>query len=101
MFAILGLRSLYFGLAGMIDTFRYLKVSLALVLMVVGAKMMTHVWLKSMVGPHFNLYLLAVVLLILAGGVVASLIARGSWWPALCVGAPSGRPYCRFAIESF
>ena len=75
VFAILGLRSLYFALAGMIDTFRYLKVSLAFVLMVVGVKMMTHVWLKEMLGRHFNLYLLGVVLLILAAGVVASLVA--------------------------
>jgi tellurite resistance protein TerC len=75
VFAILGLRSLYFALAGMIDTFRYLKVALAFVLIVVGAKMMTHVWLKQLLGPHFNLYLLAVVLLILATGVVASLVA--------------------------
>ena len=75
VFAILGLRSLYFALAGMIDKFRYLKVSLAVVLMVVGAKMMTHVWLKTLVGQHFNLYLLAVVLLILAAGVGASLLA--------------------------
>jgi tellurite resistance protein TerC len=75
VFAILGLRSLYFALAGMIDEFRYLKVSLAVVLMVVGVKMITHVWLKTLVGQHFNLYLLAVVLLILAAGVVASLLA--------------------------
>lgn len=75
VFAILGLRSLYFALAGMIDEFRYLKVSLAVVLMVVGVKMMTHVLLKTLVGQHFNLYLLAVVLLILAAGVVASLLA--------------------------
>lgn len=75
VFAILGLRSLYFALAGMIDEFRYLKVSLAVVLMVVGVKMITHVWLKALVGQHFNLYLLAVVLLILAAGVVASLLA--------------------------
>lgn len=75
VFAILGLRSLYFALAGMIDEFRYLKVSLAVVLMVVGVKMMTHVWLKDLVGQHFNLYLLAVVLLILAAGVVGSLLA--------------------------
>jgi tellurite resistance protein TerC len=75
VFAILGLRSLYFALAGMIDEFRYLKVSLALVLMLVGAKMMTHVWLKELVGQYFNLYLLAVVLFILAAGVVASLLA--------------------------
>ena len=75
VFAILGLRSLYFALAGMIDKFRYLKVALAFVLMVVGVKMMTHVWLKELLGPHFNLYLLGVVLLILAAGVVASLVA--------------------------
>ncbi len=77
VFAILGLRSLYFALAGMIDTFRYLKVALAFVLMVVGVKMMTHVWLKELLGRHFNLYLLGVVLLILAVGVVASLVAKG------------------------
>jgi tellurite resistance protein TerC len=75
VFAILGLRSLYFALAGMIDEFRYLKVSLALVLMLVGAKMMTHVWLKELVGQYFNLYLLAVVVFILAAGVVVSLLA--------------------------
>ena len=75
VFAILGLRSLYFALAGMIDQFRYLKVSLAFVLMVVGVKMMTHAWLKELLGQHFNLYLLGVVLLILAAGVGASLVA--------------------------
>jgi tellurite resistance protein TerC len=74
VFAILGLRSLYFALAGMIDEFRYLKVALAFVLMVVGVKMMTHAWLKALLGPHFNFYLLGVVLLILAAGVAASLV---------------------------
>jgi tellurite resistance protein TerC len=75
VFAILGLRSLYFALAGMLEKFRYLKVSLALVLMLVGAKMMTHTYLKAVLGENFNLYLLAVVVLILAGGLVASLVA--------------------------
>lgn len=74
VFAILGLRSLYFALAGMIDRFHHLKVSLALILMLVGVKMMTHVPLKKLLGESFNLYLLAVVLLILAAGVAASLI---------------------------
>ena len=73
VFAILGLRSLYFALAGMIDSFRYLKVALAVVLMVVGVKMMTHTWLKEQLGEGFNLYLLGLVLAILATGVVASL----------------------------
>ncbi len=40
VFAILGLRSLYFLLAGVIEKFRYLKVGLALVLVFVGAKML-------------------------------------------------------------
>ena len=75
VFAILGLRSLYFALGGMLERFRYLKVSLALVLMVVGVKMLVAKWLKEMLGSGFNFYLLGVVLLILGAGVVASLIA--------------------------
>ena len=75
VFAILGLRSLYFALAGMVEKFRYLKVSLALVLMVVGVKMLLAKWLKLAIGKHFNMYLLAVVLSILAAGVAASVVA--------------------------
>lgn len=75
VFAILGLRSLYFALAGVLNKFRYLKVSLALVLMVVGVKMLMAKWLKEMLGSSFNFYLLGVVLLILAAGIVGSLIA--------------------------
>ncbi|HEY7116188.1 MAG TPA: TerC family protein [Tepidisphaeraceae bacterium] len=73
VFAILGLRSLYFALSGMMDRFRYLKVSLAVVLIVVGVKMVTAKYLKAYLGEHFNLYLLAGVFAILGVGVVASL----------------------------
>ncbi len=72
VFAILGLRSLYFALAGMIGMFRYLKVSLALVLILVGAKMLAAPWLKEMLGANFNFYLLGLVFLVLAVGVAAS-----------------------------
>jgi tellurite resistance protein TerC len=75
VFAILGLRSLYFALAGMIDRFKYLKVSLSVVLMVIGVKMMTHGWLKAWLGPHFNFYVLGVVASIIAAGVIVSLLA--------------------------
>jgi tellurite resistance protein TerC len=75
VFAILGLRSLYFALAGMVKQFRYLKAALALVLMVVGVKMLLAESLKLVLGRHFNLYLLMVVLAILAAGVAGSLIA--------------------------
>jgi tellurite resistance protein TerC len=40
VFAILGLRSLYFVLAGMIDYFRFLKLGLAVVLAFIGVKML-------------------------------------------------------------
>ena len=76
VFAILGLRSLYFALAGMLDKFRYLKLSLAVVLIVVGVKMLTAAWLKEMLGSNFNFYLLGVILLILTAGVVGSLLAE-------------------------
>jgi tellurite resistance protein TerC len=75
VFAILGLRSLYFALAGMVNKFRYLKISLAFVLLVVGVKMMIAGWLKSILGKNFNLYLLALILTILAVGVSASIMA--------------------------
>ena len=76
VFAILGLRALYFALAGMMHKFRYLKVSLAIVLAVVGVKMLTASWLKGVLGANFNFYLLGLIFLILAGGVVASLLAN-------------------------
>jgi tellurite resistance protein TerC len=44
VFAILGLRSLYFVLAGAIDYFRYLKYGLSIVLVFIGAKMLLEYW---------------------------------------------------------
>ena len=83
VFAILGLRSLYFALAGMIDKFKYLKVSLAAILGLVGVKMLVADFLKEFLGPNFNFILLGVVALILAAGVVASIIStrRGGAGP--------------------
>ena len=67
IFAILGLRSLYFLLAGVVDKFRYLKVGLALVLIFVGAKMLLSEVYKIPVGAS-----LAVVLSTIAGAIVLS-----------------------------
>jgi tellurite resistance protein TerC len=75
VFAILGLRSLYFALAGLMEKFRYLKVSLAIVLMIVALKMFFHTPLKELLGPYaFNFYILGVIVLVLAGGVLVSLM---------------------------
>ena len=76
VFAILGLRSLYFALAGAIDKFRYLKVSLAAILGLVGTKMLVADLLKRYIGPSFNFYLLGMVAAILATGIVASIVAE-------------------------
>ena len=73
VFAILGLRSLYFALAGMIERFKYLKVSLSVVLLVIGVKMLAHAPLKAWLGAHFNFYVLGLVACILGAGIAASL----------------------------
>jgi tellurite resistance protein TerC len=82
VFAILGLRTLYFALAGMMDAFRYLKVALSVVLVFVGAKMIFHGQLKDWLGAHLNLYALAGIAAILGAGVIASLAARDHTRPA-------------------
>jgi tellurite resistance protein TerC len=69
IFAIMGLRSLFFLLAGVVDKFRYLKVGLAAVLVFVGAKMTAIDFFK--VAPVVSL---AVIALILGSSIVASLI---------------------------
>jgi len=67
-FAILGLRALYFMLAGMIDRFVYLKVGLAVVLVLVGVKML----LADVV--HIPVWIsLAVIAAIITISIVASL----------------------------
>ncbi len=71
VFAILGLRSLYFVLAGAIGYFRYLKYGLSLVLVFIGAKMLLHMW-NIIVPPNVSL---GAVVGILAVSVVASLVA--------------------------
>jgi tellurite resistance protein TerC len=75
VFAILCLRSLYFGLAGLIQKFKYLKVSLALVLAIVGVKMLAAKWIKAWLGDDANFWLLGVIFTVLMAGGVASWIA--------------------------
>lgn len=69
MFAILGLRALFFVLAGALDRFHYLKPAVALILVFVGAKMVAGAWIH----PSTVLSLLVIVT-ILTGGVVLSLL---------------------------
>jgi tellurite resistance protein TerC len=68
IFAILGLRSMYFLLAGVIERFRYLKIGLALVLVFVGLKMSLVDFYKVPIGAS-----LAVIALLLGGSIALSL----------------------------
>jgi tellurite resistance protein TerC len=69
VFAVLGLRSLYFVLAGLMDKFRYLKISLVFLLAYIGVKMLlVHHY------PIANEVSLAVIGGILAVGILASIV---------------------------
>lgn len=70
VFAILGLRSMYFLLAGVVEKFHYLKIGLAIVLTFIGAKML-------IVAVHINIPIwisLVFVAVVLLSSVVASLV---------------------------
>ncbi len=86
IFAILGLRALYFVLAGVMGKFHYLRVGLALVLAFVGTKMMITDLYKIPI-----LASLIVVAALLAGSIVASLVHRPTK-PPLPVPVPLGPP---------
>ncbi|MGD9724076.1 MAG: TerC family protein [Pirellulales bacterium] len=74
IFAILGLRALYFLLAGAIDIFRYLNYGLAAVLIFVGTKMVVEYWAGShLVTPVGSLL---IILGLLGVSIVASIIAK-------------------------
>ncbi|MBI3946558.1 MAG: TerC family protein [Armatimonadetes bacterium] len=86
VFAILGLRSLYFLLAGSMDLFRYLKAGLAAVLCFVGVKMV----LASVVKIPTGLSLLVVGAL-LAAAIGASVLANRREVRAAAGDAPGSR----------
>jgi len=72
IFAILGLRSMYFMLAGSIDKFRLLKYGLALVLIFVGLKML---WLNELFGGKFPIsYSLTFIFLVLLASILLSIL---------------------------
>jgi tellurite resistance protein TerC len=69
IFAILGLRSLYFALNGVMQLFRYLKIGLALILTFIGVKMLIEAWIDISIGIS-----LAVIGVVLATSVLMSVL---------------------------
>jgi len=78
IFAILGLRALYFALAALIHRFAYLKYALALVLVFIGAK----IFLVGIIGKIPAMVSLSVTLGLLIGGVLLSLYKTRGQPPA-------------------
>lgn len=77
VFAILGLRSLYFLLAGVVDKFHYLKLGLAIVLGFVGVKMVAEVMTGYVMEHAIHVpiqWSLLVIFVVLGGSVAASLM---------------------------
>jgi tellurite resistance protein TerC len=72
VFAILGLRSLYFVLASAMDYFRYLKYGLSMVLVLIGVKMLGEHWLKKWLGEYLTNVSLACVVAIILLSMAAS-----------------------------
>lgn len=71
IFAILGLRSLYFTVMGVLEKFEYLKYGLGFILVFVGNKML---WLNEYYGGHFPVHVsLGVIVSVLALCVIASI----------------------------
>ena len=69
IFAILGLRALYFALAAMVHRFKYLKYALALVLLFIGTK----IFLVGVIGKIPPAVSLSVTFGLIAGGIIVSL----------------------------
>lgn len=76
-FAILGLRALYFMLAGLLDRFHYLSVGLALILGFIGVKLVlqaTHETVSTAVPEIPSLVSLAVIVVVLAVSITVSVL---------------------------
>ncbi|MEW1684995.1 TerC family protein [Streptomyces sp. NPDC093594] len=76
-FAILGLRALYFMLAGLLDRFHYLSVGLALILGFIGVKLVlqaTHETVSTAVPEIPSLVSLAVIVVVLAVSIAVSVL---------------------------
>jgi tellurite resistance protein TerC len=73
VFAVLGLRALYFAVAGAVERLRYLRYGLALLLGLIGLKMIASAFVELPVWLT-----LGATLLVLGGTVLASLLHRGA-----------------------
>lgn len=74
IFAVLGLRSLFFLLQGAVTKFDYLQQGIAIILIFIGAKMLTEHWLQPYISKNTLIIIsLAVIVACLAGSIIYSI----------------------------
>lgn len=74
VFAVLGLRSLFFLLRGAVSKFDYLQQGIAIVLVFIGAKMLVEHWVNEWLGRSEQVFIsLGVILLCISGSVLYSI----------------------------
>lgn len=74
IFAVLGLRSLFFLLRGAVTKFDYLQQGIAIVLVFIGAKMLAEHWINQQVSKNIQVFIsLGVIMLCISGSIFYSI----------------------------
>lgn len=82
IFAVLGLRSLFFLLRGAVTKFDYLQQGIAIVLIFIGAKMLTDHWLNEWVPKQTMVFIsLGVILVCISGSIFYSMVVNKKGTP--------------------
>lgn len=82
IFAVLGLRSLFFLLRGAVSRFDYLQQGIAVVLIFIGIKMLGEHWINQWIGKQVQVFIsLGVILLCLSGSIFYSIFMQKSGVP--------------------
>lgn len=77
IFAVLGLRSLFFLLRGAVSKFDYLQQGIAIVLIFIGVKMLTEHWLNQWIDKNVQVFIsLGVILFCISGSVLYSIFMK-------------------------
>jgi tellurite resistance protein TerC len=83
IFAVLGLRSLFFLLRGAVSKFDYLQQGIAIVLIFIGAKMLGEHWINQWIDKNTQVFIsLGVILICIAGSIFYSIFMKKKGVPA-------------------
>lgn len=78
IFAVLGLRSLFFLLRGAVNTFKYLPQGIAVVLVVIGLKMLAEKWIDQLISKNEQVIISMLAIILCIGGSILYSIYRSN-----------------------